>query len=164
MASYYRRASLVVAVDRTMRESLEDLRELGGGLVSEHSLTLVDFREKWQSCLWNSRVWTFQEARMAGNLVLTDGNLVANLLSIKAVSAYTQRITVLKYAPLLSLSISNISSGRIDAIMDAHKWGSQIIDTKTVCPCQSLQYPWFAHIAFLKHGYMTKGEMTGGQL
>ena len=56
------------------------------------------------------KVWTFQEARMAGNLVLTDGNLVANLLSMEAVSAYTQRITVLKHAPLLSLSISDIPS------------------------------------------------------
>jgi hypothetical protein len=127
MANYYRGASLVVAVDRTMSESLEDLRELGDGLVSEHSLTLIDFREKWQSCLWNSRVWTFQEAQIAGNLVLTDGNLVANLLSMEAVSAYTQRIAVLKHAPLLSLSISDISSGRINAIMDAHKWGSQML-------------------------------------
>ena len=38
------------------------------------------------------------------------------------------------------------------------------IDTKTVCPCQSLQYPCFARIAFLKHGCTPKGEITGGQL
>jgi hypothetical protein len=38
------------------------------------------------------------------------------------------------------------------------------IDTKTVCPCQSLQHPCYARVAFLKHGCTPKGEMTGGQL
>jgi hypothetical protein len=43
-------------------------------------------------------------------------------------------------------------------------WAMLILERKSVCPCQPLQHPCFARVAFLKHGCTPKGEMTGGQL
>jgi hypothetical protein len=127
------------------------------------------------SPMWkNLRVVAFMSTsciRFALGIVMAPGKLAAEGdLGTQPMQLFLDTIMEL-LETVLELSKETISTTNSQTwfVVRAFLWntwqrGMMLIDTKTVCPCQSLQHPCFARIAFLKHGCTPKGEMTGGQL
>jgi hypothetical protein len=75
------------------------------------------------------------------------------LKSIEGLLAGVQNTVLLKTFP---------GCGSVDMMVKLIS--DSCLERKSVCPCQPLQHPYFARVAFLKHGYTPKGEITEGQL